>query len=180
MKNEEAHIIKQILAGDTDRFSYFLDKYGQQVFRLISGIISVQEDAEELTQDAFMKAFTQLANFKQTCGFSTWLYRIAYNTAISGTRRRQYTERFNEERLDNLPDDKVDEALDTETEEQCEQLILCIERLHPEDKALITLFYREERAITEVAEILHLSESNVKVKLHRIRKKLYLMMSEIT
>ncbi len=77
MKNDELHIITSILAGNTERFSYFLDTYGQQIFTLIVRMVGSPEDAEELTQDTFMKAFRHLSDFNGKSSFSTWLYRIA-------------------------------------------------------------------------------------------------------
>ena len=76
MENEELHIISSILAGKTERFAYFLDKYGQQVFNLIVRMTNSPEDAEELTQDSFMKAFEHLSSFNGNSSFSTWIYRI--------------------------------------------------------------------------------------------------------
>lgn len=89
MENDETHIIHRILKGETSLYEYFLDKYSQQVFILIIRIVENQEDAEELTQDTFLKAFEHLSSFKAESSFSTWIYRIAYNTAISATRKRK-------------------------------------------------------------------------------------------
>lgn len=86
MKPNESHIIAQIVAGKTEEFSYFLDAYGQQVFALIVRMVSSPEYAEELTQDTFMKAFQHLSSFSNDSTFSTWIYRIAYNTALSALR----------------------------------------------------------------------------------------------
>ena len=80
MENDETHIIHRILKGETSLYEYFLDKYSQQVFILIIRIVENQEDAEELTQDTFLKAFEHLSSFKAESSFSTWIYRIAYNT----------------------------------------------------------------------------------------------------
>lgn len=81
MNEKELNIISSILGGKTERFSYFFDTYGQQVFHLIVRMRS-QEDAEELTQDSFMKAFDHLSSFNGDSSFSTWIYRIAYNTSF--------------------------------------------------------------------------------------------------
>ena len=73
MKKDEAHIIKEILLGNTALYEYFLDRYSQQVFVLVERIVSCQEDAEELTQDVFLKVFQQLSSFKAESSFSTWV-----------------------------------------------------------------------------------------------------------
>ncbi len=179
MENEELHIISSILAGKTERFAYFLDKYGQQVFNLIVRMTNSPEDAEELTQDSFMKAFEYLSSFNGNSSFSTWIYRIAYNTTLSALRKKTNEVLSFDERLWNtVSDTEADEALNSEDEEQIQRLQEAISRLSPDEQALVSLFYEEDRPIAEIGYILHLTESNVKVKLHRIRKKLYLLMKQ--
>ena len=175
MKKDEAHIIKEILHGNTTLYEYFLDRYGQQVFVLVDRIVSCQEDAEELTQDVFLKAFQQLSSFKAESSFSTWIYRIATNVAISAVRKKKNdTIRLDESVFLNLSESQVDEALEDESEEQLQRLQRAMEQLEADERALITLYYMEERPLMEVAFILGMTEGNAKVKLHRIRKKLYI------
>ena len=176
MKKEEAHIIKEILNGKTEQYEYFLDRYGQQVFVLVDRIVSCQEDAEELTQDVFLKAFQQLSSFKAESSFSTWIYRIATNLAISAVRKkRNDVLRLDDSVFANLSDTQVDEALEDESEEQMERLQQAMNQLEADERALITLYYLEEKPLAEVAFILGMTEGNAKVKLHRIRKKLYVL-----
>ena len=176
MKKEESHIIKEILNGKTEQYEYFLDRYGQQVFVLVDRIVSCQEDAEELTQDVFLKAFQQLSSFKAESSFSTWIYRIATNVAISAVRKkRNDVLRLDDSVFANLSDTQVDEALEDESEEQMERLQQAMNQLEADERALITLYYLEEKPLAEVAFILGLTEGNAKVKLHRIRKKLYVL-----
>ena len=176
MKKDEAHIIKEILHGNTTLYEYFLDRYGQQVFVLVDCIVSCQEDAEELTQDVFLKAFQQLSSFKAESSFSTWIYRIATNLAISAVRKkRNDVLRLDDSVFANLSDTQVDEALEDDSEEQMERLQQAMNQLEADERALITLYYLEEKPLAEVAFILGLTEGNAKVKLHRIRKKLYVL-----
>ena len=176
MKKEESHIIKEILNGKTEQYEYFLDRYGQQVFVLVDRIVSCQEDAEELTQDVFLKAFQQLSSFKAESSFSTWIYRIATNLAISAVRKkRNDVLRLDDSVFANLSDTQVDEALEDESEEQVERLQQAMNQLEADERALITLYYLEEKPLAEVAFILGMTEGNAKVKLHRIRKKLYVL-----
>jgi RNA polymerase sigma-70 factor (ECF subfamily) len=176
MKKEEAHIIKEILNGKTEQYEYFLDRYGQQVFVLVDRIVSCQEDAEELTQDVFLKAFQQLSSFKAESSFSTWIYRIATNVAISAVRKkRNDVLRLDDSVFANLSDTQVDEALEDESEEQMERLQQAMNQLEADERALITLYYLEEKPLAEVAFILGMTDGNAKVKLHRIRKKLYVL-----
>ena len=176
MKKEESHIIKEILNGKTEQYEYFLDRYGQQVFVLVDRIVSCQEDAEELTQDVFLKAFQQLSSFKAESSFSTWIYRIATNIAISAVRKkRNDVLRLDDSVFANLSDTQVDAELEDESEEQMERLQQAMNQLEADERALITLYYLEEKPLAEVAFILGMTEGNAKVKLHRIRKKLYVL-----
>lgn len=176
MKKEEAHIINEILNGKTELYEYFLGRYGQQVFVLVDRIVSCQEDAEELTQDVFLKAFQQLSSFKAESSFSTWIYRIATNLAISAVRKkRNDVLRLDDSVFANLSDTQVDEALEDDSEEQMERLQQAMNQLEADERALITLYYLEEKPLAEVAFILGMTEGNAKVKLHRIRKKLYVL-----
>ncbi len=179
MENDETHIIHRILKGETSLYEYFLGKYSQQVFILIIRIVENQEDAEELPQDTFLKAFEHLSSFKAESSFSTWIYRIAYNTAISATRKRkQELIVMDSAMLMNISDQQIDDALNDESGERVGKLNKAIKKLDAEERALISLFYNEEKTIGEIALILGLTESNAKVKLHRIRKKLYILITE--
>ncbi len=179
MENKEIHIIRRILKGETALYENLLNQYDQQVFSLIARIICNQEDAEELTQDAFLKAYQNLSSFKGESSFSTWMYSIAYNTAISAARKRKFeTFALNDMQLANISEQQVDETLNDESEEMIIKLNRAIEKLNSDERALITLFYYEEKALNETALILGLTESNAKVKLHRIRKKIYVLIKQ--
>ena len=187
MEKDESYIITRILAGKTEEYAYFLDTYGQPVFSLIVRMVNSEEDAEELTQDTFMKAFEHLSSFNGKSSFSTWIYRIAYNTALSFLRKKigRYYRKKNVEQTvidDNqwnrISDTQIDDALNNESEEQIEKLQQALIKLTAEERALVTLFYEEEHSIQELAQILNLNEGNIKVKLHRLRKKLYVLMQK--
>lgn len=177
MEKDESYIITRILAGKTEEYAYFLDTYGQPVFALIVRMVNSETDAEELTQDAFMKAFEHLSDFNAKSKFSTWIYRIAYNTALSFLRKKNIEQTvLNENAWNRISDTQIDDALNDDSEEQIEKLHRALTKLTAEERALVTLFYEEEHSIQELAQILNLSEGNIKVKLYRLRKKLYLLM----
>ena len=90
MKHDDLHIIKEVLGGKSEQFEHILNRYSGQIFNLIAHIVPCKEDAEELTQDVFIKVFRQLSSFKEESSFSTWIYRIATNTAISAARKRKH------------------------------------------------------------------------------------------
>lgn len=130
MEYDEAHIIQDVLEGKTSRYEYFLDKYGQQVFTLIVRIVASQEDAEELTQDTFLKAFRHLSSFKAESNFSTWIYRIAYNTAISAVRKKKYDLfDMDDTLLANISDEQIDDTLNDESEVQIAKLNKAMKKL---------------------------------------------------
>ena len=180
MKHDDIHIIKEVLGGKSEQFEHILNRYSGQVFNLIAHIVPCKEDAEELTQDVFIKVFRQLLSFKKESSFSTWIYRIATNTALSAARKRKHdTLHLDDAVYPNIPDDIIDEALDNDSEEQLQRLSDAIEMLSADERALITLYYMNEKPVAEVASILGLTVSNVKIKLLRTRKKLYLIMNDL-
>lgn len=176
---DESAYIKRILNGETELFAYFLDRYSRPLYSLIIQIVSSPEDTEELLQDVFLKAFQSLGNYRGGSSFSTWLYRIAYNKAISATRKQKSECFYIEESvINNVSDDEAEHIMVlSDNEEQLFKLSHAIGRLSADEKALITLFYYEEKTIEEVALIFAWTQVNVKVKLHRIRKKLYVLMN---
>ena len=179
MKTDELPIILRIVGGKTEEFAYFLNAYGQQVFTLIARMVGSEEDAQELTQDTFLKAYQHLDSFNGGSSFSTWIYRIAYNTALSALRQKpSEVLAFDDKMWASLSDTEIDDSLDSEEEATIERLHHAIGQLSPEEQAIITLFYEEDKPISELAVILKQSENNIKVKLHRLRKKLYVIMKE--
>jgi RNA polymerase sigma-70 factor (ECF subfamily) len=175
----ETDLVKRVLDGEPRAFSVLINRYQRPVHSLIRQIIPVSEDAEELTQDVFVKAFTKLNSFRGGSSLSTWLYRIAYNTAISFTRKRKllYPD-FEDKILNNIPDETVDELLDRENDEELmRRMEAAVERLSPEDKALISLYYTQDKSVSEVAAITALTPENVKIKLFRTRKKIVFLIN---
>ncbi len=180
MKHDDIHIIKEVLGGKSEQFEHILNRYSGQVFNLISHIVPCKEDAEELTQDVFIKVFRLLSTFKEESSFSTWIYRIATNTALSAARKMKHdTLHLDDAAYSNIPEEIIDEALDNDCEERLQRLSDAIEMLCADERALITLYYINEKPIAEVASVLGLTASNVKIKLHRIRKKLYLILNDL-
>lgn len=178
---DETLYIKRILAGETELFAHFVDRYSHQIYSLIVKIVRSREDAEEMAQDVFVKAFQVLGSFKGDCKFSSWLYRIAYNIAISATRKKKHEFLYIEEQtINNVLDEKIEEALEEcDNAEQLLKLRKAVELLSPDERGVITLFYMDEHSIEEVSSITGISVANVKVKLHRIRKKLYVIINDM-
>ena len=105
MQTEEQELIRRIAGGETRLCARLADRYGRAVYTLAARIAGCTEDAEELTQDIFLKAFSSLDRSGGRSSFSTWLYRIAYNTAVSHARRTRPKHcGIDERRLAALPD----------------------------------------------------------------------------
>ena len=171
MEQIESLYIWRTLNGETAAFGQLVEQYSQRIFLLVLRIVRCREDAEELTQDVFLKAFRHLNTFKGDSSFSSWLYRIAFNTAISFVRKKKMEFVYSEEKF-------MDNLLDTDEEaDLMEKLEKIIPLLPPEEVALLTLYYTDNRNIEEIALILSQTTSNIKVKLFRIRKKLYTLLN---
>lgn len=171
---EDLFYIDKVLEGDADAFAPLVDKYKDMAFTIIVKIVGNTSDAEELTQDVFLKVYHSLSGFQRKSLFSTWIYRIAYNTAISKTRKKKRVlQSLDEEVATNYSEDAIFEDVYALTDEQQKILVnRAMEKLPEQDYIMITLYYRESCSITDISNTLNLSESNVKVRLHRIRKKL--------
>lgn len=176
----EIDYIKRILDGETNLFSYFLSHYGNAIFSLIVRIMPSKEDAEELTQDTFIKAFNKLDSFKGDCSFSTWLFRIAYNTAVSATRKvKMDVPAIDDAMLSRIPNEDTDRLFEDDGEELLlQRLEAALQQLNTEERTLITLYYTEEKSVGDIASIMALSNDNVKIKLYRTRKKLYVLIKK--
>jgi len=178
--HDEQELIQSVLDGNIQAFAVLLKRYQRSILALLFQMVNNREDAEELTQDVFVKIFTKLPTFRAQCRFSTWAYRIAWTTAISWLRKRRmvYSD-VEESKMANYPDERVDEWLEKqEGEEKLQQLEAAVNKLVPEDRALISLFYTEERSVLDIAEMLEISVENVKVRLHRVRKKIVILMEK--
>ena len=176
---DEQRLIQKVREGDTEAFAPLVERYSRPIFALVVGIVGQREEAEELTQDIFLKAYTHLASYGGRSTFSTWLYRIACNTALTAVKRRQRRfALFDFSRAERLPE-LSDEGELTELDEAQEQALrAALDRLEADERALIQLHYYENRPLSECGEILSLTESNTKVRLHRIRKKLGVWITE--
>jgi len=171
------YYVEQVLYGETESFAPLLYRYSKRVFSLIVKIVGNREDAEELTQDVFVKAYRSLATFRADSSFSTWIYRIAYNMAISATRKKAHNIiSIDESVLSEATDDTDDMMLeDSNNELRIVYLTRALEQLSPDERAMILLFYKENMTMEEIAVITGFTETNVKTKIFRIRKKLFIL-----
>ncbi len=175
------YYIEQVLDGNTEAFSFLVEKYQDMIYGLSLKMLRNAEDAEELAQDTFVKAYRSLSSYKGTSKFSTWLYRIAYNAAISAMRKRKMELlSLDEQRVSDQDEMKIQQQMgQIKKEELSNYLKKAIESLPADDQVLITLFYYEEQSVDDIARITGLTESNVKVKIHRARKKMHILLKDI-
>jgi len=178
---DDNHYIEKVMAGETAAFAFLVNRHKDLVYTIALKILQSREDAEEVAQDAFVKAFQKLATFRKDSKFSTWLYRIAYNEAISKTRLRKFPEvEIEEEISETVADAELEQGVfGLSQDEQRKAIELVLKRMPEGDQLLVSLFYHQGIPITEISGITGLSESNVKVKLHRLRKKIYVGLNEL-
>ncbi len=166
--------IEQVLNGRTDAYAFIVDHHKDHVFNLAFRICVNREDAEEIAQDSFLKAYRSLSGFKMKSSFSTWLYRIVYNTAISHIRLKKKGVLL----LEDFPAEVFDFQTENNSAEEAEKeyrhalVNFAIQKLSDEERALVSFFYYEDLGIDEIAGITGLTKSTVKVKLFRARQKM--------
>ena len=164
--------IQKVLEGDTSSFTHLVNKYKDMVFTVCYRIMRQQEDAEDVAQEVFIKAFDNLFSFKGDSKFSTWLYTIAYRTAINKTKLRKHHLELGDFEIDITESTSMPQLEALKHEEQTYYVQRAIDQLPELDGVIITLYYIDECTVKEIIEITGLTEANVKVKLHRSRKHL--------
>lgn len=171
----DIEIINQVLAGSRQSYALLVNRYQDFVFTIVFRMLKNREDAEEVAQDVFVKAYRALADFRGDSKFSTWLYTIANTSTLSFLRKKK-VETYS---LDN---EKVFAAADSQgsgmTANQVEQksriamVNKAIAMLNPDDAEIITLFYKAEQNLEEIARVLGVETNTAKVRLHRARTRL--------
>lgn len=171
---EDQHYINLVLNGNTNSFATLVDRYKDMVYTLALKMLNNKEEAEEIAQDTFIKAFNSLNKFKGESKFSTWIYRVTYNTCLDALKKKKkqnnvtYIEDFSEHQTKTL-----EGILDTIDEKERNQAIqACLEELQSDEAFLLTLYYFDDHSVEEIAKVVNITSDNVKVKLFRTRKKL--------
>ncbi len=180
MQRSDTDIVMEVLAGDTDAFAVIVERYGDMMYNLVRRTLGDGDEARDVVQDIFIKVYGSLGKWRGGSNFSTWLYRVAYNAAVShGRKHRRRSEQVDENRLAAVADDDAEALFRKAAEEKkFGDLERALGKLAAPERALVTLFYAEGRSVSELVEITGDSPANVKVKLHRVRKKLFILMSD--
>lgn len=180
MATNDQILINQIIAGDTNAFTLLVDRYKDLVFTLALRMLKNREEAEEVSQDTFIKTYRSLHKFKGDSKFSTWIYKVAYNSCLDQIKKNK--KHLNNVEINEFTEHQVktmDNAFDALVEEERNQLIQdCLQLLPSDDSFLLTLYYFEEQSLDEIANIVGLTANNVKVKIFRSRKKLAHILKE--
>ena len=166
----EKQRVQQVLSGNTSAFSHFVETYQDMATTIAYRICGNMQDAEDAVQESFVKAYRNLHSFRADSKFSTWLYRIVYNTAVSQTKAQMWISdrEANVENAVALSGESLD--IDFERTERKQMVAEILQQMPKGDALLLTLYYLEDNAVKDIAKITGLNDSNVKVKLFRARK----------
>jgi RNA polymerase sigma-70 factor (ECF subfamily) len=176
----DQHYIDKILQGETNAFAVLVDRYKDMIFTLALKMIKNREEAEEVAQDTFIKTFSSLSKFKGDSKFSTWIYKIAYNTCLDRLKKNKKEE--NNISIDDFSSHLIktmDNALSALEDKERKQTIQnCLNLLPSDENFLLTLFYFEDQSLEEIGKIMNINANNVKVKLFRSRQKLAVILKK--
>ena len=171
---QERACIARAKRGDKAALRLLIDSHKDRLFHFVRRIVRDHHDAEEVCQDAFLKAFASLSTFKAEYRFSTWLFTIAYRLSLNGMRRKRA--RTGDVDFMALPDRGADVDEQVAQSEEAAYLKRMVwsaaDRLSPPQRAAVMLFYREQKSCVQIAEVLRLPVATVKSHLHRARSRL--------
>lgn len=179
---EDARLVELVRGGDMAAFSSLVEKYRARLYSVMYNMTANREDAADLTQEVFVKAFRNLARFRGGSKFYTWLYRIGVNAAVSHIKRNRFRRFFSFERLD--PEASDDEALslmvaDHKSETRAalgyelrEKLNEALQKLSNKHRTVVVLFELEGLSHAEIASVLDCSEGTVRSRLHYAKQQL--------
>ena len=171
----DTEIIKRILQGEQALFAQLVQRYQQYVFTLVLRFTDSREDAEEISQDVFVKAYRSLADFRGESKFSTWLYTVVRTSSITFLRKKKLDTTSLDNERTFLQLENRESGFKANTMEQKSRHAMvnaAIRLLSPDDGQIITLFYKGEQSLEEIGRIMGMEPNTVKVRLHRARNRL--------
>jgi RNA polymerase sigma-70 factor (ECF subfamily) len=171
----DSDIISKVLKGNQQAYAELVQRYQSFVFTIVLRYVKSREDAEEVAQDIFIKAYRSLADFRGSSKFSTWLYTITTTTCITFLRKKKpEIHSLDNEKVFELADSKESgiNAFPMEQKSKINMVNNAIALLSGDDAQIITLFYKGEQTLEEIAQVLGLETNAVKVRLHRARQRL--------
>jgi RNA polymerase sigma-70 factor (ECF subfamily) len=174
-------LVQRVQTGDVRAFDQLILKYRERLFAIVYNLTSNREDASDLTQEAFIKAFRSIGHFKGQSSFFTWLYRIAVNAALTHLKRNRLRKFFSFENLDQeISQTEVLEVLAERTQtdkstlvnELQEKLNEALQRLSLKHRTVVVLFEIEGLSHQEIAQVMDCSEGTVRSRLHYAKQQL--------
>jgi RNA polymerase sigma factor (sigma-70 family) len=177
---EDKQYISRVLKGESEAYAFLVKKYKSMAYSLALKLVKNREDAEEIAQDAFVKAYQSLGQFRGSSSFSTWLYRIVYNTSISKLRRTGAEAVSLEDSAvkERESSDIMEAYYMLKDQDRKKFLNIALERLDPDENFLITLYYYDEKDLQEISQITGMTRNNVKVKIFRARQRMLVLLTE--
>lgn len=169
----ETELVEAVRQGRREGQTEMVSRYAERVFAMIARQVPDMMDAQELTQDSFLRAFSHIDSYDpHKASLSTWLCRIAYHLTLDHLRRRRPVIVAMEDNTD-ISDEELEVELSTGREERIEQLMEVIDELPDDERMLLTLYYFEDRPLTEITYITGIEPAALANRLYRTRKKLY-------
>ena len=182
MKTDK-QIVETVRSGRREGQDLMFDRYAQEVFAMIVRQVSSVMDAEELTQDTFLRAFSHIDSYDPgRASLATWLCRIAYRLTLDFLKRRHpFIVPIDDSEVwqTDISDEQLEAELSTGNEERIQKLELLIDDLPPDERLLLTLHYYENRSLDECSFIMDATPHALANRLYRIRKKLYKQLQKI-
>jgi RNA polymerase sigma factor (sigma-70 family) len=174
-KLSDIDLIEQTLTGNQSAYADLVKRHQRFVFTLAMRFTKTREDAEEVAQDSFIKAYRNLQAFQGQSKFTTWLYSIVYTTAMTFLRKRRLDTSSIDDENNFIQVENQNAGFENnmaENKSRSFYLNQAIEQLSADDATIITLFYKGEQSLEEIAVTLGIEPNNVKVKLFRARQRL--------
>ena len=179
----DVQIVEAVKSGRREGQGLMFGRYAQEVFAMIVRQVSNVQDAEELTQDTFLRAFSHIDGYDAgRASLSTWLCRIAYRLTLDFLkRRRPFVVSMDDTEVwqTDISDEQLEAELSTGSEERIQKLELLIDDLPPDERMLLMLHYFENRSLDECSYIMDATPHALANRLYRIRKKLYKQLQKI-
>jgi RNA polymerase sigma-70 factor, ECF subfamily len=170
--SDDAQLIEQTLGGRSEAFGQLVLKYQDRLFNTVFHVVGHAEDARDIVQEALVQAFVKLDSFRHRSAFYTWLYRIAFNVAMTQRRKRRATvstDQMKEAGNMETADDEDDPAEELERKERCGQIRHAISQLPEEYRAVLVLREIDGCCYETIADVLDLPVGTVRSRLHRAR-----------
>ena len=171
IKNDQTYI-DSIIKGDTNAFAILVDRYKNMIFTLALKMLKSREEAEEVSQDTFIKAYKNLSKFKGDSKFSTWLYKIGYRTCLDSLKKHK--KKYNTDTIDEVTINKIKSTEGIlegiERKERAQVINKCMMNLPEDERSILWMFYFEELSLKEIIEVTNFLKRMLKLNYTGLEK----------